>query len=354
MKIRTWAAFVAAGALLAACGGNADTDIDLDTDTDTGADTEDGSGDDVDEDAGEGAAGDEEWPESIVLGLVPSQDVDELVETAQPLADLLAEELGIEVESFVPTDYSALVVAMQTGQADIGAFGPIALAQSVDQAGAVPVLQSIRRGAATYHTQWFTNDPDRFCLDEVVTATNPEGNDFAYCNGTDSASEGPVGEEALELIEEGETIFFVDVASASGYYYPATQLQQVAGLDPFTQVDAQFAGGHPNAALGVLRGEAAVGTSYDDVRNDLLDEEPTIGEDLVVFAWSTEIPNDGISVSNELPQSLIDAITEAFLAVADTDEGLQALLDVYSIEGLVPVDLDAVDEARQVAANFGD
>jgi phosphonate transport system substrate-binding protein len=349
MKIRTWAAFVAAGALLAACGGDGDIDLD----TDTGADTEDTTDDGVDEGGDEGAAGDEDWPESIVLGLVPSQDVDELVETAQPLADLLSAELGIEVESFVPTDYSALVVAMQTGQADIGAFGPIALAQSIDQADAVPILQSVRRGASTYHTQWFTNDPDRFCEDEPVIATNPEGNDFAYCNGTDSADVGPVGEDALSDIEEGETIYFVDVASASGYYYPAIQLQQATGLDPLTDIDAQFAGGHPNAALAVLRGDAAVGVSYDDVRNDLLEEEPTIGEELVVFAWSTEIPNDGFSASSELPPSLIDAITEALLSIAETEEGLQALLDVYSIEGLVPVDLDAVDEARQVAATFG-
>jgi phosphonate transport system substrate-binding protein len=352
MKIRKWTAFIAAGALLAACGGGADEPADEpEAPTEEPADEPEPEPDDAEEPAADDDRAD--WPDSIVLGLVPSQDVDELVETAQPLGDLLSAELGIEVETFVPTDYTALVVAMQTGQADIGAFGPIALAQSVDQAGAVPILQSVRRGTATYHTQWFTNDPDRFCETEVVIATNPEGNDFAYCNGTDTATEGPVGESALSNIEQGETIFFVDVASASGYYYPATQLQQVVGLDPFTDIDAQFAGGHPNAALAVLRGDAAVGTSYDDVRNDLLEEEPTIGEDLVVFAWSTEIPNDGFSVSSELPQSLIDAITEALLAIASTDEGIQALGDVYSIEGLVPVDINAVDEARQVANNFG-
>ncbi len=348
MKSRRWVTFLAVGALLVACGGDGSEPADEPTSppVDEPADEPGDDPDDTDEEA-------DAWPDRVVLGLVPSQDVDQLVETAQPLGDLLAAELGIEVETFVPTDYSALVVAMQTGQADIGAFGPIALAQSVDQAGAVPILQSVRRGAPTYHTQWFTNDPDRFCETDVVIATNPEGNDFAYCNGADSATAGPVGEESLNNIEEGETIYFVDVASASGYYYPATQLQQVTGLDPFNDIDAQFAGGHPNAALAVLRGDAAVGTSFDDVRNDLLAEEASIGQDLVVFAWSTEIPNDGFSVSSELPQSLIDAITEALLSIADTEEGLQALLDVYSIEGLVPVNLDAVEEARQVAANFG-
>jgi phosphonate transport system substrate-binding protein len=290
-----------------------------------------------------------DWPESIVLGLVPSQEVEELVETAQPLADLLSDELGIEVESFVPQSYTALVEAMNTGQAQIGAFGPVALVQAADRAGAVPVLQSVRFGSATYHTQWMTNDPDRFCQDEPVA--DDEG--FLFCNGTLEAEVGPVATEALENIEEGETIFFVDAASASGYYYPATQLQEI-GIDPFTDIDAQFAGGHPNAVQAVARGDAPLAVSFDDARTTVVEENPEVGEQAIVFAYSTEIPNDGIAVSGDLPESLQEAITQAFLDIASTDEGLEALFNIYEIEDLVPVDLEALDAARQVEANFGD
>jgi phosphonate transport system substrate-binding protein len=347
MKIRKWVAFIAAGALIAACGGNG-------ADPAPAAPTADDATDEAaDDDATDEATGDD-WPDEIILGLVPSQDVDQLVEDADVLAELLAEELGIGVTSFITEDYTGLVVAMSTGQAHVGMFGPIALARSIDEAGATAILQSVRRGASTYHTQWFTNDPDRFCLDDVVTAENPEGYTFLYCNGTDTAEAGPVGEEALANVEPGETIMFVDVASASGYYYPATQLQQAAGLDPFSDIDAQFAGGHPNAIQAVLRGDAAIGTSFDDARNVGIDDEPAVAEDLVVFAWSTEIPNDGISVAEGLPDDLVQAITDAFLALAASDEGLAALHEVYEIEDLVPGDLDAVEEARQVAENFGD
>lgn len=343
MKRRTWmAAAMAAGLLVTGCGGD-DPESPDETSTDAA------TGDETD------AADDQaDWPESIVLGLVPSQDVDELVETAKPLADLLAAELGIEVESFVPESYTALVEAMNTGQAQIGAFGPIALVQAQDRAGAIPVLQSVRFGAATYHTQWMTNDPDRFCADEPVEQTDDDGNVFLFCNGTDAAEIGPVGEESLANIEEGETIFFTDAASASGYYYPATQLQEATGLDPLTQIDGQFSGGHPNSVQAVARGDAAIAVSFDDARGSVVEEDPEIGTKAVVFAWSTEIPNDGIAVSGDLPQSLQDAIVEAFLAIADSEEGAQALFDVYEIEGLVPADLDALDAARQVEANFGD
>lgn len=333
MKFRTWAALGAATVLataLAACGTNGD---------DAGNNGDNGNGND--------------WPDEVVLGLVPSQEVDQLVEDADVLAEQLTAELGVTVDPVITDNYSALVVAMQTGQAHIGMFGPIALVQAADQAGANVVLQSVRRGTESYHTQWFTNNPDRFCETEVVEAENPEGNTFSYCNGTDEGERGPAGEEGLANIESGETIMFVDETSASGYYYPATQVQNATGLDPFTDIDAQFSGDHPASVLAVQRGDAEVGVSFDDARNNLVEEAPDIGEDVVVFAWSEEIPNDGVAVSSELPEDLQDAITDAFLAVMDTEEGAQAFDEVYSIEGLVPADLAALDAARQVAANFG-
>lgn len=328
-KRRSAAALTGAAALalvLAGCAGDGDTD-----DGDAGGDA----------------------PESLVLGLVPSQDVDQLVLDAEELGDLLSEELGIPVETNVTASFSALITAMQTGQADVGMFGPIGLVQAMDQADAVPVLQSVRYGSDTYVTQWFTNDPDRFCLDEIVEQETDDGV-FTFCNGTDGEVSGPAGEEALELIEIDENIAFVDAGSASGYFYPATQLQVLNGYDPVDLSGAIFAGGHPNAVIAVADGDATVGTSFDDARTEVVGERPTVGEDLTVFAWSENIPNDGIAVSGDLSQEWQDRITEAFLAIADSEEGLATLDAVYNIEGLVPADLDALDAARQVEANFGD
>src|SRR5687768_10282252 len=58
-----------------------------------------------------------EAPDELVIGFVPSREADALVETIQPVADALSEELGIPVEGIVSTDYTALVTAMETGQA---------------------------------------------------------------------------------------------------------------------------------------------------------------------------------------------------------------------------------------------
>jgi len=291
-----------------------------------------------------------EEPDKLVLGLVPSQDVDQLVLDAQSLGDLLSDELGIPVETTVTDNYAGLVVAMQTDQAQIGMFGPIALVQAMDQADAEAVLQSVRFGSSTYVTQWFTNNPDKYCSTPIVT--NDDG--FKFCNGTDTATEGPVGEDALKNVTADTSIAFVDESSASGYYYPATQLQQVAGIDPVDLTGAFFAGGHPNAVLSVARGDAEIGTSFNDAREDAVEEEPAVKDDVVVFAWSTNIPNDGVALGGSLSDELKKKITDAFLAIADTEEGQAALKAVYNIDGLVPADLDALDAARQVEENFGE
>lgn len=326
-KKMTLVAATAALSVLAACGG-------------------DGGGNGSD-----GGNGGE--PEKLVLGLVPSGEVDKLVEDADQLGALLEDELGIPVETTVTENYAGLVVAMQTDQAQIGMFGPIALVQAVDQADAEVILQSVRFGAATYHTQWFTNDPDTYCEDEPVLVED-EGAQYSYCNGTDTAETGPVAEDALANIEEGTTISFVDQSSASGYYYPATQLQQAAGLDPRSDIDAQFSGDHDNSVLTVARGDVPVGVSFDDARTGLVEDDPKIGEKVTVFAWSTEIPNDGVAVSGSLSDEWQQKITDAFLALTESEEGLAALDAVYEIEDLVPADLEALDAARQVEENFGE
>lgn len=339
MKIRSWAAAAAASALLLAACGSDDDEPDTTTSPDAGESANGGS---------------EEWPEELVLGFVPSQEADQLVLDAEELGTLIGDELGIPVEASVTDSYTALVLAMGSGQADIGMFGPIALVQAADQANANIVLQSVRFGAATYHTQWFTNNPDRFCETEVVEVENDDGSVFTYCNGTDEAETGPVGEDALSNIEEGETIYFVDEGSASGYYYPATQIQTIAGYDPLTGIDAQFAGSHQATIQNVQRGDAEVGVSFDDARSDLVEEDPAVGEDVTVFAYSEEIPNDGVAVAGDLPEDLQQAITDAFLVVIATEEGAEAFSAVYNIDDLVPADLSALDAARQVEANFGD
>ncbi len=292
-----------------------------------------------------------DWPESIVFTLTPSQETGGLIETAQPLADMLSERLGIDVEALVPTDYAGVIVALQSGQAQIaGGLGPRQMVQAEEQAGAELILQAERFGSLTYVTQWMTNDPDTFCDDAPVA----DEDGFLFCNGTLDAevADGPIAQDKLTLLE-GQAVSFVDQGSTSGYAIPALQLVEV-GIDPIDGVQGTFAGGHDNSVRAVYDGDVVAGTSFNDARGTIVEEVPDVGEKVVVFGWSGPIPNDGFAVDGSLPQSLIDAITEAFVDITEDDDGLALLQELYEIDDLVPVTSSDYDVIRDLEAELGD
>ncbi|MGI8876221.1 MAG: phosphate/phosphite/phosphonate ABC transporter substrate-binding protein [Egibacteraceae bacterium] len=311
--------------------------------TDDAAGTDDATDDATDEAA---AAGGEDWPDSIVFGLVPSREADVIIESAQPLAEALSAELGIEVESVVPQDYTGLTEAMGTGQADIGAFGPLGIVRAQERAGVELILQSERFGSATYHTQYMTNNPDKYCSDEVVE----DEDGFKYCNGTLDAEEGPAGEESIASVDG--TLSFVDPTSASGYLIPALQMIE-AGVD-IDSLDSTFAGGHDNSVLAVNSGDVEVGLSFDDARTTVIEEAPDVADNVVVFAYSEEIPNDGFVVRGDLPDDLKQAITDALLEYSATEEGQETLNAIYEIDALVPADDASLDVIRRADEELGD
>jgi phosphonate transport system substrate-binding protein len=298
-------------------------------------------------------------PQELVIGFVPSVEAGALVEDIQPLADYLTEALGIPVEGFVSSDYTALVTAMETGQAQIAALPPFGLVQAVDTAGAEMILQSDRYGSVSYHTQFMTTDPDKYCMDEPVGNERAEGDDMVTvlnCNGTarafDEAPKGPIGIDALKNVEPGTQVSFVEPTSSSGYIFPATVFKTVAGLDPETDLDAIFAGGHDASVIAVCEGQAEVGVSFDDARTDAV-TDCDVADTVVVFAYGPEIPNDGVAVAGDLSEELKANIKQALLDYAETEDGAAVLDSIYNITKFGEPNQDSLQIIRDAVAELG-
>jgi phosphonate transport system substrate-binding protein len=297
-------------------------------------------------------------PESLVIGFVPSVEAGALVEDIQPLSDHLTEYLGIPVEGFVSTDYAALVTAMETGQAHIGVLPPFGLVQAVDRAGAELLLQSDRFGSTTYHTQFMTTDAAKYCADDPVENMriyNDAEVTVLNCNGTARANEdspeGPIGLEALEAVEPGTTVSFVEQASASGYIFPATVFATM-GIDPETDIEALFAGGHDASVIAICEGQAEIGVSFDDARPQAVTDCDVPGT-VVTFAFGPEIPNDGVAVSGELSDELTAAIKAGLLDFASTPEGVAVLESIYNITAFGEPNLESLQIIRDAVAELG-
>jgi phosphonate transport system substrate-binding protein len=299
-----------------------------------------------------------EDPEELEIGFVPSIEAGALAEDIQPLTDYLSETLGMPVKGKVTNSYPALVTALQIGQTHVGALPPLGMVQAVDVAGAEVILQSVRFGSPTYHTQFFTNAPDKYCTDEPVANERREAGEmlpFLNCNATDrpfdGARIGPSGLDALQKVERGTTVAFTRPGSSSGYIFPATVFAN-QGIDPRTDLYAIFADEHDRSVITVCSGEAEVGVSYDDARPDASTDCDVSGS-VVVFAYGPEIPNDGIAVSGDLSDGLRDRIKQALLDYADTGEGAAVLDTIYNINAFADPDLDSLQIIRDAVEKLG-
>jgi phosphonate transport system substrate-binding protein len=314
------------------------------------------------------------WPSKITFGFVPSNEQEHLQDQIQPFMQVLEEALGIEVEGVVTTDYTALVTALGTGKADLGAMGPFAYVTAKKEFGNIEAFaQAVRYGSGTYHGQWMTNDPS-LCDTPIEPGTALENIDGevvqvgaldavalqvgVYFGDSGKAlgeirDNGPVspGSSCIADLSKvaGKRVAFTQESSTSGYLFPSLQLIQ-AGIDPKSDITPIFAGGHDGAVAAVYNDDADIGLAYDDARRSLRKEKLDVGEKVIVFNLTPEIPNDVIAISTLLPSSLKAAIYNAISAYLSTDEG-EAVMDEIAgwtdIRPAVESDFDVVRQAAE-------
>ena len=296
------------------------------------------------------------WPAKIVFGFVPSQEVGELQDDVDTFAQVLSDALGIEVEGVVTTDYTGLGVAMGTGQADMGAFGPAGFVLANRTYDNLELLaQSVRFGDSTYHAQFYTNDPS-------ICGADPVEGAFYYDEAGNVVPVGPTDSPALQVgwngdgtrdaavsaglrcpepvdlnVVIGKTIAFPGETSTSGFIFPTIQLQN-SGITDDQYESLFFGGSHDLAVTAVYNGDAQIGLSFDDARRAVRNNFADVGEKIIVFNISDRIANDVIAVRADLPQSLKDALYQAMADFIATDEGAEVMDQLYSWTALIRAD----------------
>ena len=323
--------------------------------------------------------------DKIIFGFVPSAEQTDLQDNIQPLMTVLSEGLGIEVEGFVTSDYSGLLVAMGSGQADVGAFNTLGYVNALN---AFPtrmeaIAKVVRYGSGSYHGTFWTTDAS-------VCSSTPVIGAFENIDGVPTLVEGsatmPPDVKALQvgwgfsddgMIPEvrtidgaevtvspgyaceadlsvmiGEEVLFVEEGSTSGYLYPSLQLKN-AGISYTSDIVQRYAGSHDGVISGLYNGDAKFGVTYDDARRTLRKTNPDVGEKVIAFAITEEIPNDVVAVRSDLPADMKEKIFTILSDYISTDEGAAVMDEIYGWTGLVPAVNSEFDVVKQAAEEFG-
>jgi phosphonate transport system substrate-binding protein len=248
----------------------------------------------------------------LVWVFVPSGEVDTVTAGGEAMADLIFDETGLVVDVFVATDNTSAIEAMCSDppKAQIGSLATFTYIQAADDGCAEAELVAIRRGTPSYNGQIYVRADSGYTnIDQL--------------NGVTFCRDHPF--------------------STSSWIIPMIELAAVG-----VEVTPFDAGSHDAAVAGVYDGDCEAGGSYIDARTRIEEEHPDVMEVVKVIHTTIDIPNDGVQYVSSLSREIRTQLNEAFLAIAETDEGYDAMYTAYQWEGLVEHDDTFYDLFRQL------
>lgn len=271
-------------------------------------------------------------PEKLTVQFVPSQAAETLEAKAKPLEKLLSKELGIPVEVSVSTDYNTIIEAMDSKQVDVGFLPPNAYVLAHEQSGAKVLLQAQRYGI---------EQPGGKKTDELVDSYK-------------SMIVVKKGSKIKELKDlKGKKIATQDVTSSAGYVWPAAEMKK-AGVDieksDITTVQVK---GHDQAILSVLNGDVDAAFVFEDARNNVVKDVPTIFDEVEPMYTTAPIPNDTVTVRADMSDDWNTKIQDAFINIGKSKEGKAIISAIYTHEGYVKSKDSNFDIVREYAKEVG-
>jgi len=268
----------------------------------------------------------------LKVQLNPARDAEKMEAQRMPLQELLSEKLDMEVEVTVATDYNALIEAMASEQIDVGMLATTQYVLAADEGYAEAILKSLR---------YDVNDDGTPKLDEAFVG----GYYSQLLVHKDSGITDVAG-------LKGKRIAVSSFTSTSGFVWPANLLAD-AGLNPETDVEWINAGGHDNAILAMMNGEADAAFTFKDARTTYFKDEDNFADimETCVFLMNTSIiPNDTICVIPSMEADMKDKIKQAFLDITEVEAEITIMRDVYSHEGYAEAIDSDYDKVREYIA----
>jgi phosphonate transport system substrate-binding protein len=248
------------------------------------------------------------------------------MQNAQPLVEILRNELGMEIQPFVATDYTGVVEALRVNKLDVAFLAPASYVLAKNEANIKVVLKSERKGIPFYYAALITR--------------------------ADS------GIKTLEDLR-GKTFAFGDSLSTTGHVFPRKMFKE-HGIDPvrdFKQI--LYSGGHDATVLAVLNGKVDAGATYanspdnEDTAWMRYLKDPQDVKKIRAIAFSEPIPADNLVISEALDPRVAQKLVDIFLELSRDPKGKKMLRDLYQIDGFVTASDKDYDSVRQAFTGAG-
>lgn len=232
--------------------------------------------------------------EELLIGIEPEHNIFDQMERYRILADYLSNQLGVKVKLTIMSRYGEVIKRFKTLKLD-GAF-----------------LTSYTATMSIKELQ----------LEPLVNPVNLLG---------ESTSQGYIfvrkDSKIRSMIDmKGGNIAFVDPATMEGYLFPLAFLKQhgVTDINQFFN-RYYFTGSHASTIFAVLDGRADIGAAKSTVFQQLVNNDPSIAQELEILAQSPKAPEISLCIKSDIPQELREKMTSILLQMDQNSVGKEVL-----------------------------
>jgi len=261
-----------------------------------------------------------ENPLILALPPAPNGNSQEKIDAAKVIASQFTERTGYVVVTIVPESYTALIDALENGNAHIAVLDPLVYALAYQRGLVQASFAVLRDGEGKYGAQFL--------------ASRRGGFTSHFDEGTGEN----LDDAAVALAQfAGKKPCWSDETSPSGYIIPLGYLNQ----NQIVTKPAAFVAGHPTVVRSLYAsGICDFGATYIDARKfpSLEDEFPDLVEQvIVVWRIPSIIPYNVLAFSTKMPPDMRDRFANSIPAMMQTEDGKAAFQTAFEVEELEAV-----------------
>lgn len=227
---------------------------------------------------------------SLVIGLIPEQNIFRQMDRYEPLASYVSKKIGLKIRLKVLPRYGNIIDNFVLEEMDGAFFGSFTYSLAHAKLG-VEVLArpEDEEGISSYHGLLFVRK------------------DSHIANGADML---------------GKRFAFVDRATTAGYLLPLAFFKQHGiGDYPTYLREYYFAGTHEDVIYDVLHKKADIGAAKNTVFERLAKNDQRISSELRIIEKSPDVPENGLAVRKDLDDSVKTKLKHTLLNMHTDPEG---------------------------------
>ncbi len=231
---------------------------------------------------------------TLLIGLIPEQNIFRQLERYEPLADYLSGKIGVKIELRVLTRYGNIIDNFVSAGLDGAFFGSFTYTLAHAKLGVEVLARPVSiDGTSTYHGLIFVRKDSG-----IKTPKDMEGKIFA----------------------------FVDKATTAGYLLPLAYFKKYGIKDYKVYLkERYFTGTHEHAIYDVLNKKADIGAAKNTVFQRFADTDSRITDELVILRRSPDVPENGLAVRKDLDDSIKNKLKIAILNMHNDPDGRNVL-----------------------------